>query len=68
MWKVYRWYDKDVLNEEGFIVRTTGWNLMGVFSSLTNASNIVEREIHIYNNIRKDEDSPPRFRIENDFE
>ena len=68
MWKVYRWYDKDILNEDGFIVRTTGWNLMGVFSSLTNASNIIEREIHIYNNIRKDEDSPPRFRIENDFE
>lgn len=68
MWKVYRWYDKDVLNEDGFIIRTTGWNLMGVFSSLTNASNIIEREIHIYNNIRKDEDSPPRFRIENDFE
>lgn len=68
MWKVYRWYDKDVLNEDGFIIRTTGWNLMGVFSSLTNASNIIEREIHIYNNIRKDEDAPPRFRIENDFE
>lgn len=68
MWKVYRWYDKDVLNEEGFTIRTIGWNLMGVFSSLTNASNIIEREIHIYNNICRDEDSPPRFRIENDFE
>ena len=31
MWKVYRWYDKDVLNEDGFIIRTTGWNLMGGF-------------------------------------
>jgi len=68
MWKVYRWFDNDILDEEGYEIYSAGWNLIGSYDTIDTASSVVKHEIYLYNCVATDDTPTPKFRIDSDFE
>ena len=69
MWKVYRWADKDIVDEEGYVIYSKDtWYLIGSYDTIDSASNIVKHEIYLYNCTATDETPNPKFKIESNLE
>ena len=69
MWKVYRWADKDIVDEEGYVIYSANtWYLIGDYDTIDSASNIVKHEIYLYNYIATEDTLNPKFKIESNLE
>ena len=69
MWNVYRWADKDIVEEEGYVIYPkNSWYLIGDYDTIDAAANIVKHEIYLYNCTCRDEDPNPKFKIESNLE
>ena len=70
MWKIYRWIEKDVLDEEGYIVYPAEtWCLVGSYDDLSAVTNIVNQSIYLYNCLHQDDDyKNPKYKILSDFD
>jgi hypothetical protein len=68
MWKLYRWLDKDITDEEGRVINfANDWYYMGDYEDLNSANSVIKHEIYLYN-ISHEEGSPlPKFKIVSDF-
>lgn len=69
MWNVYRWIEKDVFDEEGYIIYPAkSWCLVGNYDTIDSAANIIKQEIYLYNCTAADGDPNPKFKIESNLE
>ena len=69
MWNVYRWAEKDILDEEGYVIYpANSWYLVGDYDNIDTAANIVKHEIYLYNCTCRDGDPNPKFKIESNLE
>lgn len=68
MWKVYRWCDKDILDDEGYIIyKANTWYLIGDYNTIDSASDMVKQEIYLDNCIATEDTPIPKFKIESDL-
>lgn len=68
MWKVYKWCDKDILDDEGYIIcKANTWCLIGNYDTIDSASNIVKQEIYLDNCVATEDTPIPKFKIESDL-
>ena len=68
MWNVYRWADKDIVDDEGYVIYPkNNWYLIGDYDTIDAAANIVKHEIYLYNCTCRDEDPNPQFKIESNL-
>ena len=69
MWKVLRYAENDIKDEEGYVIYPAGeWYKIGSYWTLDECASIVKHEIYLYNCTCQDGDANPKFRIESDFE
>ena len=69
MWKVYRYAEKDIVDEEGYVIYPKGtWYLIGGYWDLETVTSIVQHEIYLYNCTCQDGDANPKFKILSDFD
>ena len=69
MWNVYRWIEKDVFDEEGYVIYPAkSWCLVGDYDTIDSAANIIKQEIYLYNCTAADGDLNPKFKIESNLE
>lgn len=64
MWSVYRWLEKSIYDEEGYLIHQgQSWYFVGSYDTIDAAANIVKQEIYLYNCTAKDGDPNPQFKI-----
>lgn len=68
MWKVYKWFDKDVLDSVGCIIYKKGWVQVGTYPDMEAVQQIIEHDIYLYN-CTCDENTPnPKYKILSNFD
>lgn len=69
MWVVKMYANKDILDEEGYVIRQKGlWYEIGTYKDLDAVKSIIEHEIYLYNCTCNDDTPNPKFKIESRFE
>lgn len=68
MWLVYKWFNNDILDEEGYVIHKAGWVELGSYSDLDSCKNVIQHDIYLYNCTCGENTPQPKYKVLSNFD